>query len=66
MITTQPGSLEALHQHTRELANRRVENDPAVRKLLTAKQAAWLFLLACSFLLYYLIDKMQEALAILI
>lgn len=66
MATAQLRSLEDLHRYSQALASRRVEDDPVVRKLHTAKQAAWLFLLTCSFLFYYLVDKMQEALAILI
>ncbi len=66
MTTAQLTSLEDLHRYTQELASRRVDDDPIVRKLHTAKQATWLFLLTCAFLFYYLIDKMQEAILMLI
>jgi hypothetical protein len=66
-MTTAPfRSLEDLHRYTQELGSRRVDDDPVVRKLHTAKQATWLFLLTCAVLFYYLIDKMQEAILMLI
>jgi hypothetical protein len=66
MTTAQLRSMEDLHRYSQALASRRVEDDPAVRKLHTAKQVTWLFLLTCSFIVYYLIDKMQAALGMLI
>lgn len=57
--------IEELHRHTEELASRRVEDDPVVRKLRVAKRIIWMILIAGAFLFYYLMDKMQEALAIL-
>lgn len=66
MSTAPIQSLEELHRYTEALALRSVDDDPVVRRLHSAKQIVWLFLLACAFLFYYLIDKLQEALGILI
>jgi hypothetical protein len=66
MITASIRSREDLHRHSEALARRSVDEDPVVRRLRSAKQVVWLFLLTCAFLFYYLIDKMQEALGILI
>jgi hypothetical protein len=66
MITASIQSLEDLHRYSEALARRSVDDDPVVRRLHSAKQIVWLFLLTLSFLFYYLIDKMQEALGILI
>lgn len=57
--------IEELHRHTEGLASRRVEDDPVVRKLRIAKRITWIFLLAGSFLFYYLLEKMEEALTLL-
>ena len=65
MTTAQLKSLEDLHNYSQSLASKRPEDDPKVKNLQTAKQATWLFLLTCSFLFYYLIEKMGEALALL-
>jgi len=65
MTATQLKSLEDLHNYAQSLASRRPENDPAVQKLQFAKQTVWLFLLTCTFLCYYLLDKMSEALSLL-
>jgi hypothetical protein len=58
-------SLEDLHKHTHELATRKVEDNPVVRKLQIAKRITWVCLIATAFLFYYLMDKMQEALSLL-
>lgn len=65
MTSAQLKSLEDLHNYVQQLASKRPEDDPRVQKLQLAKQTAWLFLLVCSFLFYYLMDKMGEALAML-
>ena len=65
MTAAQLKSLEDLHKYAQEVAMRHPENDPRVQKLQMAKQTVWLFLLACTFLFYYLIDKMGEALSLL-
>ena len=65
MTAAQLKSLEDLHRYAQEVAARRPEDDPKVQKLQMAKQTVWLFLLTCTFLFYYMIDKMSEALALL-
>ena len=65
MTSAQLKSLEDLHNYAQSLASKRPEDDPKLQKLQTAKQATWLFLLVCTFLGYYLLDKMGEALALL-
>lgn len=57
--------IEHVRRYNQELAARRVEDDPVVRKLHVAKRITWMISLASAFLFYYLIDKMQEALSIL-
>jgi hypothetical protein len=49
----------------REPVERRVEDDPAVRRWHVAKRIVWMIALAEAFLIYYLLDKLQEALSIL-
>lgn len=57
--------IEHVRRHNQELAARRVEDDPVVKRLHVAKRIVWMISLAGAFLFYYLIDKMQEALSIL-
>jgi hypothetical protein len=65
MTASEAKSIEDLRRYNRELAARRIEDDPVVRKLQVAKRITWMISLAGAFLFYYLIDKMQEALSIL-
>jgi hypothetical protein len=65
MNTSEAKSIDDLRRYTRELATRRIEDDPVVRRLHVAKRIVWMVTLAGAFLFYYLIDKMQEALSIL-
>lgn len=65
MTAAQLRSLEDLRQYAQEVAARRPQDDPRVQKLQLAKQTVWLFLLTCTFLGYYLLDKMSEALSLL-
>jgi hypothetical protein len=58
-------SVEAFHKYSQELAEKRVEDDPKVQAWYLAKRSTWLFLLAFSFLFFYLIDKMVTALSLL-
>jgi hypothetical protein len=58
-------SLEELKSYTRELAGKKAEDDPVVRKLHVAKRITWAVLLAASFLAFYLMDKLGEALSML-
>jgi len=65
MIDAQIRSPQELHLYAQDLAGRRVDDDPRVRKLQFAKQTTWLVMLALAFLFYYLIDRLREALALL-
>lgn len=65
MTAIQLKSLDELHRHNQELAARRVEDDPVTRKLQVAKRIVWMLLLSGSFLFYYLLDKIGEAISIL-
>jgi hypothetical protein len=65
MTTTELKSIADLRRYSQELASRRVQDDPVVRKLHAAKRITWMISLTGAFLFYYLIDKMQEALSIL-
>ena len=58
-------SVEEFHQYSEELAKKRVEDDPKVQAWYLAKRSTGLFLLAFSFLFFYLIDKMVTALSLL-
>ena len=66
MTAIQLQSPKDLRHYSEALALRKVDDDPVVRRLRTAKQATWLLLLTCTFLFYYLIEKMQEALSMLV
>lgn len=65
MSAIQPRSLEELHRYTEELSSRNVEENRVVRNLQAAQRITWLLLLVLAFLFFYLIDRLQEALAIL-
>ena len=65
MTTSELKSIEDLHKQCQELAARRVDDDPVVRKWRAAKRITWMVLLAGAFLFYHLIEKLYEALAIL-
>jgi hypothetical protein len=49
----------------RDPVERRVEDDPAVQRWHVAKRIVWMIVVAEAFLIYYLLDKLQEALSIL-
>jgi hypothetical protein len=65
MAASEAKSIKDLRRYNQELAVRRVEDDPVVRRLHIAKRIVWMLSLAGAFLFYYLIDKMHEALSIL-
>ncbi len=66
MTHTELRELTEFHRQTVELANKvQVGDDPAYRKWCVAKRVIWMGLLAGSFLFFYLISKMHEALTIL-
>ena len=54
-----------LRQYGTELTTRKVEDEPVVRRLNVAKRIVWMVLLAGAFLVYYLFDKLNEALSML-
>ena len=55
----------ALHNYAQSLTGKRPEDDPKLQKLQMAKRTVWLLLLVCTFLGYYLLDRLGEALALL-
>jgi hypothetical protein len=58
--------IQATVQESRQRhAERRVEDDPVVQRWHVAKRIVWMLALAEAFLIYYLLDKLQEALSIL-
>ena len=59
------GHVEDLKSYNQELANRKPEDDPRVKRLQAAKRITWVLLLAASFLAFYLMDKLSEALNLL-
>jgi hypothetical protein len=58
-------SLEELKSYNQELAGKKPEDNPAVQKLYAAKRITWVLLVAASFLAFYLMDKLSEALSLL-
>jgi hypothetical protein len=58
-------SPEDLRRHFRNLNLRRPEDDISLQRWQVAKRITWMLLLAESFLIYYLLDKLLEALALL-
>ena len=66
MAGTEPKSLEDLRKYGEELSRKRVEDKPAYKRWLLAKQTVWLALLAAAFLIFYLIDILQASLALII
>jgi hypothetical protein len=58
-------SLAELKSYNQELAGKKAEDDPVVRKLHVAKRITWVLLLAASFLAFYLMDKLAQALSML-
>ncbi len=59
------GSVENLKSYNQELAARKPEDNPAVQRMRVAKRITWVLLLAASFLAFYLLDKLSEAISIL-
>jgi hypothetical protein len=58
-------SVTECHQQAVEFAAYRASDDPAYRAWCAAKRIAWMALLTGSFLFYYLLMKMHEALSLL-
>ena len=67
MSQTELKSLDDARQYNQELAAqaRRAEDDLPPRWARTAKRIILVILLAGAFLIYYLLDKMQEAMSLL-
>ena len=47
------------------LEKKRMSDEIVLNRWMLAKQAVWLALLACSFLMFYLIDVMQQSMTLL-
>lgn len=62
MSPSELDSFEGLHRQNRDQAAR---GDPVPRWGLIAKRITWMVLIAASFLIFYLLDKLQEALSML-
>ena len=58
-------SVEDLKNYNRELAGKKPEDNSAVQRMHVAKRITWVLLLAASFLAFYLMDKLSEALNLL-
>jgi hypothetical protein len=58
-------SVKEFRKYSEKLAEKRVEDDPKVQAWYLAKRSTWLYLLVISFLFFYLIGKMVEALSLL-
>jgi len=52
-------------QHGQDLADKKAKDDRRMQGWQLAKRGTWAILLAGAFLMYYLIDKLIEALSIL-
>ena len=65
MAEREIGSPDDLRRHFQQLAPRREEGDPVLRRWHVAKRITWMLLLAATFLLYYLVSKLLEALTLL-
>ena len=65
LTKAQLNSLEEFHKHCVDLSTRNVDEDQRVKNARAAKRITWIFLLAASFLAFYLMDKMTEALSLL-
>jgi hypothetical protein len=65
MTGSEATAIDESRRRRRDTAERRVEDDPAVQRWHVAKRIVWMVALAEAFLIYYLLDKLQEALSIL-
>jgi hypothetical protein len=62
---TELKSIDEARRYSQELAARRAEEDLPPRWVQIAKRITLVILLAGAFLIYYLLDKMQEAVSLL-
>jgi hypothetical protein len=58
-------SIERLDAIREAQEKRRMDGEIVLHRWRLAKQTMWLSLLACSFLMFYLIDVMQESMVLL-
>ena len=65
MAQNQLKSLADQHRYRQDLAGKKAKDDPVLRKWRVAKRATWSILLDGAFLVFYLMDKLNEALSIL-
>lgn len=65
MSQNQLTSLADQHRHSQDPAGNQAKDDPVVQKWRVAKRVTWSILLAAAFLVFYLMDKLNEALSIL-
>lgn len=65
MTGSDANTIEEPHRRRQDAAARRAEDDPAVRRWHVAKRIVWMLVVTEAFLIYYLLDKLQEALSIL-
>lgn len=67
MSQTELKSLDDVHRYNQELAARvrRAEDELPPRWAQIAKRITLMVLLGCAILIYYLLDKMQEAISLL-
>ena len=59
-----PKSLEDAHAIVKAISKRRIENDGSFKNWRLVERGVFLFGLVGAFLLYYLIDKMNEAMSL--
>jgi hypothetical protein len=64
MVDVQLKTPEDVHAYVQSLGQRRVEDDPSVKAWRIAKQTTYLYVLVASFLVYFLIDAINEALSL--
>lgn len=65
MSETELKSFADVRRHSQELAARRAGDERALRRGKIAKRITWMVLIAGAFLVYYLFDKLEQALSLL-
>jgi len=63
-MTGEP-KLGELHPHGQVEETQRARDETVLRRWNTAKRITWMVLVAAAFLIYYLFDKLAEALSLL-
>jgi hypothetical protein len=53
-----------VHAYVQSLGRRRVDDDPSVKAWRLAKQSTYLYVLVACFLIYFLVDAINEALSL--